>query len=215
MARRAGAAVCVIALSLLLGGCSETASDLERPDVVWAEGEPTGGVWDSEWAQAYIDATIQRNLAAVYADVSDPDTVAALGYDGATAEAYALKQQRFSGALVDTRATELDAEFAFYGNILAIEESPDGNSAVVEGCYSAVRGGQQVLYALDWTITKHPDGRYSTEHEWGVTGYGECFNAEPVIARWAEPIDLDSITRDTVKEPLPREYYIDLGVISE
>lgn len=199
-----------------LSGCTTaTASELPMPDVVWEGGEPSGDVWDSHWAQAYIEASMQTSLARVYGDYSDPSTVAALGYEGAVKEASILSDVRFSGLPLDRQYFGLLAEYAFYGTILDIEESSDGNSARIQACELGVRGHDATPFSMEWIITLHPSGGYSTEHEWGVNSLGDCPSTPPWTARWAEPIDLDSITRDSMKMPLPRDYYVDLGVISQ
>lgn len=204
------------ALATMLSGCtSESASDLPAPNVVWDHGEPSGDLWDSPWAQAYIDARVQATLARVYGDYSDPATVEALGYDSAVIEASILADTRFTGLPNQVEYTDLLAEYAFYGTILDIEEAPDGRSARLDVCRLGMWMRDPVPSAEWWEISKNPDGSYSTEHQWGVFGPGDCPATPPWVARWEEPIDLDSITRETVKMPLPRDYYVDLGVISE
>lgn len=209
--------VSIVVLVGALSSCTtnEKASSLPMPSLIWEPGQPTGVPWNSPWAQAYLNASTQLTLAQVYGDFSDPATVTALGYDSAVSEAADPNELRFSGLPNETTIAELRAEYAFYGTILSIDEAPDGNSAVVDACYMSLQGGKPQLFSMDWTISKDPAGRYSAEHEGGVLRTGECPETPPWVARWSSPIDLDSITRDRVKMPLPREYYVKLGVISE
>ena len=207
----------LIALTVLaLAGCSHDAkaSDLEPPVIVWEDGEPTGEFWDSEWANAYLEAEIQMSAARAYADFSDPDLIAAFGYDNAWATAESSRDRRFGDENNVNATYGPDARWAYYGAILDIVESPDGSSATVYACHA----GHEILDIVpmngDWTFTKDADGTHFESYTNGGRDE-ECRNTKIWIGAWAEPIDLFDVGRDTVKMPLPRQYYIDLGVITQ
>ena len=208
-------ALATVLVTVLSGCTSESASDLPMPDVVWDNGEPTGDLWDSPWARAYVEGSIRLNLAYLYGDYSDAELVSTVGYDRAVNEAQVEAKTRFSGLPLEKLYLDLSSQYAFYGTILAIDEAADQGSARVQACVLGTRGGEPVPMSVDWIITKDAEGRFVTDREAGTRLEGGCSEAETIIARWAEPIDLESITRDTVKMPLPRDYYVDLGVISE
>ncbi len=207
-----GSALLVASLS----GCTQPAeaSNLQTPAIVWENGEPSGPFWDTEWAAAYREATKQTALAHAYGDYSDPDYVAAVGYDNAYAVAKANSTFRFRDFNNNRRSFGATGTWAFYGTILDIEESPDELTAVVRAC-NAQNG--MVGYSarnLDWTITKSADGSHTASHLAGHLN-DECLEAAMWIGVWAPPIDIENVGRDKVKMPLPREYYVKLGVIDE
>jgi len=217
----------LIALAVLaLAGCShesEEASDLTIPEVVWVGGEPTGPEWQSEWAAAYLTARTQRVAARAYGDFSDPDLVAALSYDRAWGEASAARDERFDPSSDQRPFFELDGVYAYWGAITRIDEAADGDSAILYTCY-AVRDndGELTPYPTDYEITRHDDGTYAVDRNDGLENADStykaaeaCTDAKIWVAKWATPIDIDDVGRDTVKMPLPREYYIDLGVITQ
>ena len=219
--RRIGQAVAgasALGLTVLtLAGCSHDAkaSNLEPPAIVWEDGEPTGEFWDSEWADAYLEAQIQMSAARAYADFSDPDLIASFGYDTAWGYAAASQDRRFGDKNNVNAAYGPDARWAFYGAILGIEEAPDGASAVVHACRAGYELGDFVPMVAYWTLGKNADGAFYVIDTDGRVDDPSCRNTKIWIGAWAEPIDLFDVGRDTVKMPLPRDYYIDLGVISE
>lgn len=217
--RRQEVAVAGVAGALMLAGCSETqeASDLPTPEVVWVNGEPGDGWWDSEWADAYVNAAIQRSAARAYGDFSDPDYIAAAGYDRVKYEASLAKDIRFAGASDERLEYEFNGVFAFWGNITHVRESDDGDSAWVYGCTAQISsGGRAFSVAEQLLVTRISDGVYRVGSSSVVDPVGEiCDQDNVVVAEWADPIDLEDVGRDSVKMPLPREYYVELGVIDE
>lgn len=206
-----GVLVVVVALS----GCSSPeATELPTPDVVWEEGAPTGSVWESEWASAYMEAKIHLAAANAYGDYSDPALIAALGYDSVVAEASIAEDTRFEPDSSQRSFYERDATFAYRSTIVAIKESADGSSAHIQGCATTRQGNDLIGVAEDWTISKVGDGSYRAERNPQGTAQG-CGDATLWVGTWAQPIDFENVGRDSVKMPLPREYYVDLGVIPE
>jgi len=203
---------------MALAGCSSPeASNLPTPAAVWGDGEPTGPEWNSEWATAYKEAVIQLSAARAYGDFSDPDLIAALGYDEAQVKAMTSAEDRFEQNSSEYSFYELDGTFAFWGGVVEVDESADGTSATVYACEPSIRGGTELVPAVDTAVVTRTAGGGlnvdSNAHE-GVHP-NNCADATIWVAKWAEPIDIDNVGRDTVKMPLPREYYVKLGVISE
>ena len=214
--RRLLVAGCASLLLASLGGCTQRveASNLKTPDILWADGEPSGQFWDTEWAAAYREATTQRALADAYGDYSDPDLIAAVGYDSALAGAESNADRRFGSVANQHRQYDPQAIYAYFGTILSLTESADGKSAVVGACAPRYEGSEIVPMAIDWLITKNTDGSFYASLQFGSTG-NECHDAHVWIGAWAEAIDIENVGRDEVKMPLPRDYYVKLGVISE
>ena len=215
-ARRAGISLALVTLTALaLAGCAKSAeaSSLPTPAVVWEKGEPTGAEWDSEWATAYRDAEIQLSAANVFADFSDPDLVEAVGYDQAEAEARTTAKNRFESR---REFYEYQGTYAFWGAIVGVDEAADGQSAWVSACYYAPGRDDRVdSYVASALVTRNADGSHSFDRDTARAHPGGCEDAKKWVARWATPIDIDNVGRDSVRMPLPREYYVKLGVISE
>ncbi|WP_226264641.1 hypothetical protein [Demequina sp. TTPB684] len=209
--------------ALLLAGCSPSASDLEPPDIVWPGGIPSGPLEDSEWGQAYRNAEIQLSTAQAFGDFSDPDLIAAVGYDYADTAAWASSIAEFDIASESQESIDSYTAFASKGVIIDILEQPDGQSAEVLVCggwNSTATGVRTLLYA--WTLTREANGSITAGYQIGDVGHYEddpggprCRHEVSQPGLWVEPFDPKDIDLKNIKEPLPREYYIDLGVISE
>ena len=202
------------ALTLASCASSDSASDLPEPSIVWERGEPTGGLWRTEWGAPLLEAEAQLQLAGAFGDYSDPDFIAAFGYDSAVGIAEANATRRFGSDNNQLFLYGDDGTWAFYGGILAIDDVPVEGAAVIHACHGSMRDGEPQFDSVDWKITKLSDGSYIADPELGSLN-DECADVDPWIGAWAEPIDILDVGRDEVKMPLPREYYVDLGVISE
>jgi len=218
-ARRAVAGLALGALAALaLAGCAKSAeaSSLPTPAVVWEKGEPTGPEWGSEWATAYKEAVIQLSAARAYADFSDPDLVAALGYDEAQVAATDAARDRFDSKSEGYAFEKLRGTYAFWGGIVKVDESADGSSATVYGCEAAIRSHVGLVPTPDTAVvTRTSDGGFAVEWASDLNHPNTCNAATIWVATWAAPIDLTDVGRSSVKKPLPRDYYVKLGVISK
>lgn len=200
----------------LVASCTgpEEATDLPEPSIVWENGEPTGELWDTEWGAPFVEARIQLQLAGAFGDYSDPDFIAAFGYDSAIGIADANEARRFGSDNSQLFQYGDNGTWAFYDGILAIDDVHGEDAVVIHACHGSMRDGEPQFGSVDWTITKLPDGSYVVDPGLGSLN-DECADVDPWIGAWAEPIDILDVGRDEVKMPLPREYYVERGVISE
>ncbi len=222
--RRVAVTVASTALALVsLSGCippaPEEASVLTMPDTVWSNRAPQGEADTSEWANALRQRTRIENLAFILGDYSDPELIHELGYDDALAAATHTQQSRFDDpsvwggmdkeiAMAKTTASVLE--------VLSVTASPGGDSASVEVCLAFFGNTTEKFDAglVPYEITRLGDERYEIER--GSLSFDpKCSPAQVPHEIWAVPFDPDDVGRDTVKMPLSRQYYIDLGVISE
>lgn len=203
-------------LAGLVASCAgpEEATDLPEPSIVWENGEPTGGLWDTDWRTPFLAASVQLQLADAYGDYSDPDFIAAVGYDFAARIANVSAGFRFGSDNNQLFLYGDDGTWAFYGGVLGFEVEPGDEAVLIHACHGSIRDDEPQFDSVDWTITKLPDGSYLADYSLGSLN-DECADVDPWIGAWAEPIDILDVGRDEVKMPLPREYYVDLGVISE
>ncbi len=204
-----------ISLAFLLAGCSESASHLEERSVVWPDGKPSGPLEDSEWGQVYRHAEIEMSLATGNGDFSDPDLIAAVGYDLAHEVAWASRA--LDPQLESARPDRVlrYTSYASIGTIIKIEEHPDTNSATVVVCGGwglGLNGARSGLYT--WTFARTPSGAIEAFDEF-TSDWETCSSVVPRLGLWAEPFDVADFDHTKVKMPLPREYYVKLGVIDE
>ncbi|WP_291379898.1 hypothetical protein [Demequina sp.] len=216
-------AVAALLSTLLLAGCSASASDLEPPDIVWPDGMPSGPLEDSQWGQAYRNAEIQLSTAQAFGDFSDPDLIAAVGYDYADRAAWASSIAEFDIDTASQESIDSYTAFASKGVIIDILEQPDGQSAEVLVCggwNSSATGVRTLLYV--WTLTRKANGSITADYQIGDVDHYEddpggprCRHEVSQPGLWVEPFDPEDIDLTDIKAPLPRDYYVDLGVISE
>lgn len=225
-----GLALALLAI-LALSGCTKAepveASVWAMPDVVWDGGAtPSGGAEDSPWAKEF--RTNQLLTAYVWAtvDTSYPEFVKQFGYD----EAVNLGERFGDGTgnlhYYDSTTGEYQADAPATWDaqrllVTRVTVDPGGDSAVIE--YSFVKYSQHFDESVKSTIgglTHNDDGTISLD---GVLlselPDGFEFAEDPPIediptARWATPITKPTLGGE-VKMPLPRDYYVKLGVISE
>jgi hypothetical protein len=209
------AALGAVALSLLLSSCSQTASDLDRPETVWPEGKPSSTLEDSEWGQVYRRAEFELSLARAHGDFSDPDLIAAIGYDLADRVARGSRNYEPDLSSGNQKVIESYTTYAHTSTLVTIEEGPGADSATGVACggWDGVPEDAQSL-TYTWTFTRSPSDFLTASYRVG-SDIKVCGDIELQPGLWKEPFDPANIDPDSVKMPLPREYYIDLGVISE
>lgn len=222
--RRVAVTVASTALALVsLSGCTqpapEEASVLTMPDTVWSNRAPQGEADTSEWADALRQRTRIENLAFILGDYSDPELIHELGYDDALAAATHTQKARFDEPNVwggmDKEIAMAKATASIL-EVLSVTPSSSGDSAHVEVCLAFFGYTTEKFDAgvVPYEITRLGDERYEIER--GSLSFDPtCSPAQLPHEVWAVPFDPENVGRDTVKMPLPREYYIDLGVISE
>lgn len=218
--RAVSATVLVVAS---LSACSgptpaEEASTLTVPATVWSDGAPQGEADTSEWADALRRRSRIENLAFILGDYSSPGVIHELGYDNALYDATIAQESRFEdpGVWGDRKALTMARSTASLLEVLAVTPSPDGKSAQVEVCWGFPGAAADKFDAglRTYEITRLEGDRYEITHG-SVTFDPTCSPAQIPHEIWAVPFDPDHVGRDEVKMPLPRDYYVDLGVISE
>jgi len=208
--------VATLLSTLLLAACSPSASNLKTPNIIWPDGAPSGPLEDSDWGQAYRHIEIELSTAQAFGDFSDPDLIAAVGYD--LAERYANNWSAFGFDPETTDRNQIEAitTYASKSIIADIEEQTDGRSAEVSVCggwFTTIDGADHLIY--EWEFARSDDGHITVTDVWLNTDRETCSVLVPQPGLWAEPFDSADIDPPSVKKPLPRDYYIDLGVISE
>lgn len=235
-AHRAVLGLALVAFTALgTSGCSKAepveASVWDMPQVVWDGGSaPSGGAEDSPWAKEFREVQLIDSYAWATVDTSYPEYVKRFGYD----EAVKLGEDFGHGignlSDYDSKTGEYVADAPVRSDaqrmlVTKVTEDPDGRSAVIEDCYVIYTTGsfhEEVICSAA-RLTHNDDGTISLE---GVlsselpdpaesaTPATEPTVAEIPTARWATPITAPTLPGE-VKMPLPRDYYVKLGVISK
>ncbi len=215
---------------MMLGGCTagapeveQTATNLNLPGVVWDNHPPTGEAENTQWAKEYRAQRIAEAAAYAYGDYSDPDLIAVIGYERAVEIAEWNQEHTPPHVSRDVDGTYRDdAPVRIrpqWEAIVEVVEHGDGTSATVVKC--------QLLWFGENYESQHDCQRVIMERDSnGVLIYGPApgtsdrDNADLPLpasddfprAYWSEPIEAPTLP-DRIKMPLPRSYYVDLGVI--
>lgn len=235
-ARRVVLGIALVGLTVLaVSGCSKPepveASVWDIPEVAWDGGAaPSGGAEDSPWAKELRELDLMRSYAGARKDASYAEYVQKFGYDAAVKDADSMTEgyDSFDDRDPETGDYVLDAPARWAAQrelITSVTEDPDGRSAIIENCYVIYSVGsfhEEVICSAA-RLTHNDDGTISLE---GVLSSELPAGADPATpadeptvdeiptARWATPITAPTLPGE-VKKPLPRDYYVKLGVISK
>lgn len=218
MRHRHAAAVLVVAGVVVLSGCTaQEASDLPESKAVWPNGVPSGELSTSDEVIAVREAQEQLNNAIAFADFSDPALIAAVGYDEAQAWADWLHDERFAdhpGPAQLSVMEKASIQVSFFEPLDAVPAENGG--VLVHGCGKGSYALSFDVTYETWLVTTRGAGEFSARML--DANSSDTHGCEDVTIRAAMrdvPIALNDVGRDSVKMPLPREYYVELGVIDE
>lgn len=212
-----GLALIVVAALAMAGCSSPEASSLQISEVTWPDGEPHSDLSTSDEAVAIRTSQEQLYNAIAYADFSDPALIAARGYDDAQSWAEWVKDERFSAAPLPKVVSEMEkaAVLVSFFEPLDMERNADGGM-IVHGCGRGFYASSGSVTYETWLVTTTGEGTRSARMlDSDSSDTRGCEDVTIPAAERVVPINLNDVGRKSVKIPLPRDYYVKLGVISK
>lgn len=178
--------------------------------------------WEgNEWVMAVRNSEAQLATAWVRADFTDPELIAAIGYEDAETNAHYASTTRFnpqwltSSEFTELRTIDVMAQYAHASRIMSVDVAESGQLARVSTCtlMGTSTDGEKVRSA-SWWAWRTSDGALQAAPVWpsafgdssGQDGF-DCWTTQVDRVPWTTPRKIDDVARDTVRAPLARSAY--------
>lgn len=224
--RQARASAATVVAVCVLAGCSssEPPSELPVPDVTWPDSAMAYDLEASRWVQIVREAEVLASVAWNHLDYSDPDLIAAWGYDTVVDTLLHRAELRYTPGIYDRTPEDIPSLRDWGPNPIvpySVEETPAGATVTACAVRSRSLGTGEIasVEVRHYEIREVQGGTQITfEHDSDLIGtpaFDWCRTNELEEARFDPQPTIPPDASDGIKPPADREVYEELQARDE